>query len=440
MYTQENYLRDFEGSIGFSPEYYRNAQGHLIPTDVEAFDEFGFSLNPFKAIKSIAKSVVKVALAPARAVVNTATGIAKGQNVLKTLAHEGKGLASSTLEGVKIAGNIASFIPGLGTGVQFAVQYTVSVGSAIAAGKNVLASAKSAAINAALNSLPGGELTGALIKTVANVAAAGVQGKNVLNSAVHELAASAIGLVPSVQAQQVLAAATDAALKGQNVLQGAKAAVISQALAQIPDANARAVVEATLHGKAPADVVKTASASLISKAAGAMPTGGVATIVTGITRKSPDQIHAVAKVAGADKLIHALNSAAPGNLVNAVRSGPSGIAPPVRVAVAAVARAQQIAAQAKATPDLAKIQIATLTKAAASGDQSAIAILAALKTLGGAELAKKVLAVTASKAAAGDVDAAHALGIVNARLAQRESGMHYTFTVTPDGKIHSEVA
>ena len=273
-------------------------------------DEFGndyFGWNPFKAVAhavtSTVKTVAKVATAPARAVVGTAVDIAKGKNVLQTLKKQGGELASSTLQGSKIVGNVASFIPGLGTGVAFAIQYTSSVGEAIAAGKNVLAAGKAAAINAALNSLPGGELTGALIKTVANVTAAGVQGQNVLKSAAHELVGAAVGLVPSADAQKILAAAADSALKGENVLQSAKAAAIRQALAQIPDANARAVVQATLDKKPIGDVVKTAGASLMSKAAGALPTGGVATLVTGITKKNPNQI---------------------------VISGPSGIAPPVR--------------------------------------------------------------------------------------------------------------
>jgi hypothetical protein len=294
-------------------------------------DEFGndyFGWNPFKAVakavSSVAKTVVKVAVAPAKAVVGTAVGIAQGKNVLQTLKKQGGELATSTLSGVKIVGNVASFIPGLGTGVAFAIQYTGSVGEAIAAGKNVLASAKSAAINAALNSLPGGELTGALIKTVANVAAAGVQGQDVLKSAAHELVGAAVGLIPNAQAQAVLAAAADSALKGENVLQGAKAAAINQALAQIPDVNARAVVSATLNKKPLTDVVKTAGASLMSKAAGAMPTGGVATLVTGVTKKNPNQI--------------------------VIISGASGIKPPVRTITPAMAAAKAAAVAKAAAP------------------------------------------------------------------------------------------
>jgi len=441
MYNQEDYLRDFEGSIGFSPEFYRNAAGHLIPVDVEAFDEFGFNL--FKAIGNVAKGVVKVAVAPAKFVANTTTGIAKGQNVLKTLAREGKGLASSTVDAAKVAGNVASFIPGIGTGVQFAVQYTATVGEAIAAGKNVINAAGNAVIDAALNSLPGGELTGALIKTVANVAAAGVQGKNVLNSAVHELAANAISLVPSKEAQKVLAGAADAALKGQNVLSGAQAGAINAALSQIPDPNARAVMQATLQRKNPTDVVKVAGTQLLSRAANAIPTGGVATIVTGVTRKSPAQIVAAAKVAGADKLIAAAKAASPANLRNVaarVVTGPSGIRPPVRVVNAAVTAAQKIAALAKTNPALARSQIAALTAAAARGDQLAMSTLATLKTLGVAEAAKKAIAATVTAGAAGDVNAVHALDIVKARLQQRNASAKFTFTLTPDGKIHLEVA
>jgi hypothetical protein len=253
-------------------------------------DYFGW--NPLKAVSNAVKSVAKVATAPARAVVGTVSDIAHGKNVIKTIGKQGGALVKSGLEGAKIVGNVASFIPGLGTGVSFAIKFTGSVGEAVAAGKNVLASAKGAAINAALNSLPGGDLTGKLIKTAANVAAAGLQGQNVLKSAAHELVGAAVAMVPGTAAQQILTAAADAALQGKNVLEGASAAAIKAAVAQIPDANARTVVMNALQGKPPANVVQGANAALLAKAAGAMPTGGAATLVTGITGKNPDQIHA----------------------------------------------------------------------------------------------------------------------------------------------------
>lgn len=245
-------------------------------------------------VGAITKTVTNVISAPTRAATQLTTGVLSGQNVGKALVKSAGTLVSGALQGGVLLGNVATFIPGLGTGVAFAIQYTSSVGDAIAKGKNVLSAAKEGALKAALNSLPGGQLTGALITTVANIAVKGVQGQNLLKSATNELAAGAISLLPSAAAQTVLKGAVDAALKGQNVLTGAQAGAINAALAQIPDANARAVVDAALRRKAPADIVKTAGAGLLARAAGMVPTGGAATLVTGITKKSPNQITAAA--------------------------------------------------------------------------------------------------------------------------------------------------
>jgi hypothetical protein len=194
----------------------------------------------------------------------------------------------------RVAGNVATVIPGVGTVAAYGLQFASSVGEAAASGKNLLAAAKTAAVQSALNSLPGGELTGALIKTVSNVAAAGIEGHNLLQSASHEVLASAIDLVPNKEAQMVLHSAADAALSGQNVLQGAKSGVIQAALNQIPDPTARNTVAAALSGKSPADIVQSAGKDLLAKAAGSIPTGGAAALVQGIIGKSPNDLHAMA--------------------------------------------------------------------------------------------------------------------------------------------------
>lgn len=387
-------LLSMQGDDGTEGSAYFGVDGFY--TDEFGQDFFGWS--PFKAVASAVKTVAKVATAPVKAVANTAVGIAKGQNVLQTLKHEGGELAKSTVQAAKIVGNVASFIPGLGTGVSFAIKFTGSVGEAIAAGKNVLNAAKQSAINAALNSLPGGELTGALIKTVANVTAAGVQGQNILKSAAHELVGAAVGLVPNAQAQQVLAAAADAALKGQNVLQGAQAAAINAALAQIPDASARAVVQATLQKKSVGDIVKTAAPSLLSRAAAAIPDGGAATLVTGIVGKNPTQI---------------------------IVSGPSGINPPTRTkavspadqARQAAAKAAQVAAQQRAAQQAAQLaQEQAATRAAEAARQAAAARGAEAARVG----QQQAQARAAEQAAAARAAAAEAEGRRRAALLEAE--------------------
>lgn len=259
-----------------------------------------------KALQSAGSSALKVVTAVPKAVGTTAVDIAKGQNVLKSLEKGATAVAKDTIQAARIVGNVATLIPGVGTAAAFAIQYTGSVADAVAHGKNVASSLEHAALTAALNSLPGGELTGAAIRTVANIAAAGVQGQNVLKSAAHEITGAAINLVPSDAARSVLQGAADAALSGQNVLQGAKAAAINQALNQIPDASARQAVEGILQGKPPESVLQGVGSNLLARAAAAAPTGGAAAIVTGVLGKSPAQ------------------------LVNAVKSTQSGIRSPVR--------------------------------------------------------------------------------------------------------------
>jgi hypothetical protein len=243
-----------------------------------------------KAIVSAGTNIAKVATAPVTAIGGTALDIAKGKNVLQALKTRGADLGKSVIQGGKILGNVASFVPGIGTAAAFAIRYTSSVADAVAQGKNIAGSLEHAAVDAALNSLPGGELTGAAIKAVANMTAAGIEGKNVLKSAATELTGAAISMVPSADAQAILKGATDAALSGENVLQGAKAAAIKDALAQIPNDAARNAIAATLQGKSPESIVENAGSQLLSRAAAAMPTGGVAAVVTGITGKSPNQI------------------------------------------------------------------------------------------------------------------------------------------------------
>lgn len=217
-----------------------------------------------------------------------------GKNVSSAIQSAGTTALKSVSTAARLAGNAASVIPGIGTVAAYGLQFTGSVGSALADGKNALAAAKTAAVSAALNSLPGGELTGALVKTVANVAKAGIDGQNMLKSARNEVIASAIGMIPSAEAQKVLQSAADAAIAGKNVLKGVERGAVDAALAQVPDQTARNAIKATLQGKSPADVVHAAGKDLLAKASGALPTGAAAALVQGITGKSPTEIHALA--------------------------------------------------------------------------------------------------------------------------------------------------
>lgn len=254
-----------------------------------AGDVMALGWNPFKAVASVAKAAVKQVTAPQRAVVNAAVNIAKGQNVAQAVKQAATSLAPST-QSLQLAANAATFVPGIGTGASFAIQFTSSVAPAILAGKNVLATVKANAVSAALGSLPGGTLTSSLVKAVAAVTAKAAAGQNVLKSAANELVGVAIVQIPNAQAQTILSNAATAALRGENVMTAAKQAIINTAIRAIPDAAARAVVTAAVNRKPLATIIQSAGATLLGKAAGSLPTGGAAVLVTSMLGKNPNQI------------------------------------------------------------------------------------------------------------------------------------------------------
>jgi hypothetical protein len=248
-------------------------------------------------VKKLGEQAVRYGTKAARFVATPTTSalhavgdVAHGKNVLQAA----RSLAATNIQhaatSARILGNVSSVVPGIGTGASFALQYSSSVTDAVARGKSLYSAARDAAIKAALNSMPGGELTGAVVRTVGAVALAGVQGKNVLKSARNELVASAVGLVPDARAQAVLKAAADAALSGHDVLRGAASGAVTAALAQIPDAAARRVVEASLRGSDAGAIVAAASPALLSHAAASVPTGGVAAVVTAVAGANPRQL------------------------------------------------------------------------------------------------------------------------------------------------------
>jgi hypothetical protein len=286
-------------------------------------------------LKSVGKAVGSVATFAAKPVaglVKASVAIGHGANILATARQYGKTTIQDAAKVAKVAGTVASIMPGIGTAASFALNYSASVASAAVVGKNLYNAAKHAAIESVLNSIPGGQLTRELITIVGSVAVKGIEGQNLLRSARNELIAAAIAQVPSDDVQAVLHGAADAAIAGKNVLSGAGAVAIQKALAQIPDNTARAAVEATLHGKPIADVVKGAGASLLARAAASLPTGGVAALVTGMVKVSPEQLHAAANLvlgsSGASpvsRLLPAIGGAALG-AVGAARSATSAVA------------------------------------------------------------------------------------------------------------------
>lgn len=205
-----------------------------------------------------ANFVAKQTLVPFRAVYN----IASGQNVLQSL----KGVAQQ----VQV---VASFVPGIGTLASMGLGGVL----AVAEGKSLAEIAKGVAAGA----IPGGPLVVAAAQTAVNMAAAGVQGQNILRAARTELIKGAASMIPNPQLQQLVANAALAAASGQNVLRGAQAAALQTALAQIPDGGARAAMTAALQGARTADVIAKAGPRLLTAVA-AQPNSSTGSIVAGV--------------------------------------------------------------------------------------------------------------------------------------------------------------
>lgn len=233
------------------PSEYALFKGYLVQRHHET-TQSGLSKiahSASSAVSSVARTVGKAALAPAK----LASNVARGQNVLKSLktAASESGLNRSNLSAVaKYAGSV----PGIGT----AVGAGASALNAVAAGQSLANIAKSAAIGA----IPGGPLAQAAASAAASVAVAGVQGKNLARAARDEVLNEAIKLAPG-PAQGLLGSTVRAALSGQNVMSAAKRSVIAAALNQIPDGAARSLVKSAVSGQ-------TDPAALLAKAPGAL--------------------------------------------------------------------------------------------------------------------------------------------------------------------------
>jgi hypothetical protein len=209
-----------------------------------------------------ANFVAKQTLVPFKA----AYDIASGKNVLQSL----KGVAQQ----VQVA---VSFVPGIGT------LASMGLGGVLGAieGKSLADIAKLVAAGA----IPGGPLVVAAAQTAVNMAAAGIQGQNILKAARTELIKGAASMIQNPQLQALVTNAALAAASGQNVLKGAQSAAIQAALSQIPDGGARAALTGALQGAATHQIMQAAGGKLLTAVA-AMPNSSTGAIVAGVVTKA----------------------------------------------------------------------------------------------------------------------------------------------------------
>lgn len=173
-------------------------------------DDFGFSFNPVKAIKSAAKAVSnasgklgdKISSVPvvgkglhavyklsSAGVIETAANVVKGDRIDKAVVGHFKGQLDAARDVAPYVQTIASFVPGVGQGVSGAI----GAGVALSRGRPIT----EAIIEGAKGALPGGPIAAAAF----DVALAAAQGKPI-----DQVALQAIPLPPD-QKKMVIQAA-----------------------------------------------------------------------------------------------------------------------------------------------------------------------------------------------------------------------------------------
>lgn len=163
-----------------------NAVGKIIPvsvlTSALAHTPIGLAIRAGVGAVSAAASgknifqgaVRSLASDPAmRFVVDTAAGVARGENVLKAAQRGAQGAIGDLRESLRFAAMVAPFVPGIGTGVAAAL----GAANALASGERIT----DALVAAARNAVPGG----ALAQTAFDTAAGLAKGQNIGEAALN---------------------------------------------------------------------------------------------------------------------------------------------------------------------------------------------------------------------------------------------------------------
>ena len=151
----------------------------------------------------------------ARAALKAGIGVAKGQNVLKTLGREGLELGKQVVPGGRLVGE--------------AIESGVRAGYGIAKGQNVAKTLAAQGIRYARGAAPGGQL----MQSALNVAEQGIAGRNILKAAGREGISLAQSQLPGGELMARGLNVAQAGLSGQNVLKAAAREGVSYAGQQI---------------------------------------------------------------------------------------------------------------------------------------------------------------------------------------------------------------
>lgn len=195
-------------------------------TDLDEYTEFG-GWNPLKSIKSAVNSVAHVVskvpgVSTITAPVKFVSNVARGQNVVRSLGKAGSSVVRDTRSALPVAAGVASFVPGIGTGVASGL----SAVNAASQGKSLRAIAEEAAIGA----VPGGQLYKSAIQAGIDVARGGNVLKTVTNRGLEYVRTQ----LPGGQlAQSALNAGINVA-KGGNVAKTIATEGLAYARSQLP--------------------------------------------------------------------------------------------------------------------------------------------------------------------------------------------------------------
>lgn len=170
------------------------------------------------AVASVAKTVshapgISTALAPAR----LASDIAHGRNVVQSVARQAKGVVADTRAALPVAASVASFVPGVGTGISSGL----AAASALSQGKSL----RTVGEEAALAAVPGGQLARSALRAGIGVA----RGQNVLKTVGREGISYARQNLPGGELAQRAVNVGIAAAQGQNVARAAGREAMSYA-------------------------------------------------------------------------------------------------------------------------------------------------------------------------------------------------------------------
>jgi hypothetical protein len=174
------------GKVGKAIGQGVNAVTSVVPfstlTSGLAFTPIGMAVRTGLAAASAAASGKNVFQAAARSIastpltrfaVDTAAGVARGENVLKSVKKAGLAGVADFKDNLRFAALVAPFVPGIGTGVAAAL----ATANALASGERI----SDALIAGARNAIPGGALAQSAFDIAANVA----KGKNLSEAALN---------------------------------------------------------------------------------------------------------------------------------------------------------------------------------------------------------------------------------------------------------------